>query len=102
MIAVETEPARLIGLALFSMTVSAMVLFFAGFVGAGRHVRRGAAFWMAYGIVGSYAIALAASALMLWFFGRFGGASPGVVVEQTVVLAFPASLGASAGRLLIQ
>jgi len=54
------------------------------------------------GTVIMYAIALSSSAFMLWFFGRFDGASLYVIVAETIVLSFPAALGASAGRLLIQ
>jgi uncharacterized membrane protein len=47
-------------------------------------------------------VALVASAWLLWFFGRFDDASIALVVGQTVVLGFAATLGASAGRLLLQ
>jgi uncharacterized membrane protein len=49
-----------------------------------------------------YAIALIASALMLWFFGRFADVALDMWVAQTIVLAAAATLGASAGRLLLQ
>jgi uncharacterized membrane protein len=48
------------------------------------------------------AVALSASALILWFFGRFDGQSVVVCLTQTVVLGVAATLGASAGRLLLQ
>ena len=54
------------------------------------------------GSVLTYAIALLASAAILWFFGRFAGASLEVRVRESVVLGFPAVLGASAGRLLLK
>ncbi|HEX7830691.1 MAG TPA: DUF2391 family protein [Thermoanaerobaculia bacterium] len=47
-------------------------------------------------------MALAASALILWFFGRFDGQALDVIVAEIVVLGLPATLGASAGRLLMQ
>jgi putative integral membrane protein (TIGR02587 family) len=49
----------------------------------------------------SYAIALALSGFILWSFGRFEQASLEHVVMATVVLAFPATLGASAARLIL-
>jgi len=54
------------------------------------------------GIGITYAIALFASAAILWFFGRFDGIAPIICLSETVVLGFTATLGASAGRLLLQ
>lgn len=102
MIGIESSHPKLLGLVGLSLLVSAVVLHYSGFIGAGQHVRRDGPFWIGYGIVTSYAAALLASALMLWFFRRFDGASLSVAISQIVVLAFPAVLGASAGRLLIQ
>jgi uncharacterized membrane protein len=56
-------------------------------------------------VIGStitYAIALCASALILWFFGRFEGQALITCLAQTIVLGLAATLGASAGRLLLQ
>ncbi|HEX6985822.1 MAG TPA: TIGR02587 family membrane protein, partial [Planctomycetaceae bacterium] len=102
MIGLEASPARLLGLAAFSVLVGAVTFFFSGFVGSDRYVFREGPFHVAFGIVTCYAAALASSAMMLWFFGRFEGAPPPVIVAQTVALGLPAMLGASAGRLLIQ
>ena len=55
-----------------------------------------------FGTIIMYAVALTSSAFMLWFFGRFDGLSLHGIVAESVVLGFPAALGASAGRLLIQ
>jgi len=102
MLGVEASPVMLLGLMLLSLLVCALVLNFSGFSGSDRHVRRDAGFWGGYGVVSSYAVALVAAALMLWFFGRFQGQSAPAILAQTVVLALPAVLGSSAGRLLIQ
>lgn len=102
MIGLQASPARLLGIAAFSILVGAVTFFFSGFVGSDRYVFNESPFWIAFGIVTCYAAALAASAMMLWFFGRFDGAPLPVIVSLTVVLGFPAVLGASAGRLLIQ
>ena len=53
------------------------------------------------GTVISYAVALAVSAMMLWFFGRFERELL-TCLSQVVVLGLAATLGASAGRLLLQ
>ena len=42
------------------------------------------------------------AALVLWFFGRFEGAAFPAALAYVLVLGLPASLGASAGRLLLQ
>jgi uncharacterized membrane protein len=50
----------------------------------------------------TYGIALISAALILWFFGRFDGEALITCLAQTVVLGVSATLGASAGRLLLQ
>jgi putative integral membrane protein (TIGR02587 family) len=49
----------------------------------------------------AYAISVAMSLLLLWSFGRTDGASASAIAGQTVMLAFIASFGAAAGRLLV-
>lgn len=51
-------------------------------------------------IVG-YALALLISLYILWTFGRLDGAIAVETVKATLVLGFPASLGASAARLIL-
>ncbi len=99
---VEASSAKLLGLIALSLAVGALILYHSDFVGTKRHVRRDGAFWMLFGLITSYAAALAASAMMLWFFRRLEEGSMWTNVAQIVVLAFPAMMGASAGRLLIQ
>lgn len=48
-----------------------------------------------------YAIALLLSIYVLWTFGRLDGATAAEVVKATLVLGFPAALGASAARLIL-
>ncbi|HZI17524.1 MAG TPA: TIGR02587 family membrane protein [Pyrinomonadaceae bacterium] len=102
MIAAEISSARALGLALFSLAVGTVILYFSEFRGARRHAPAEGRAAILVGAVVSYAVALAASALLLWFFGRFGDASWVVCLTQTVVLGVAAALGASAGRLLLQ
>ncbi len=100
--AMECPPWKLMGIALFSMLIGSVILHFAGFRGSGRFVLAEA--WIHYvrGIVTTYAVALLASAALLWFFGKFDGEHFGLVLAKTVVLGLPGVLGASAGRLLLQ
>jgi putative integral membrane protein (TIGR02587 family) len=102
MIAVEISAWRLLGLALLSLALSALILFYSEFSGAKKFVRFDAHHDVLVGTVVTYAVALAASALILGFFGRFDGQALATCVAQTVVLGVAATLGASAGRLLLQ
>ena len=101
MIATETRTRNLIGLVLLSLLLAALVLYYIEFTGSGRFVRRDGLVSVMVGTVISYAVALVVSAAVLWFFGRFDDALI-TCVAQTVVLGFAATLGASAGRLLLQ
>lgn len=92
----------LLGLASLSLALSALILFFSEFSGAQRLVFAGGWHDVLASSVLSYASALLASAMILWFFGRFDGEPLILVVAQTVVLGVAGALGASAGRLLLQ
>jgi putative integral membrane protein (TIGR02587 family) len=48
-----------------------------------------------------YLIALAISVYICWSFGRFDGLPVSVALQISVVLAFPASVGAAAARLVL-
>lgn len=48
-----------------------------------------------------YVIALGISAYVMWTFGRFDGSAPAQAVRETMVLGFPAALGAAAARLIL-
>jgi putative integral membrane protein (TIGR02587 family) len=98
----ESASPRLLGLVALSLAIGAIVLFFSDFRGAGRFSSGKGIPGVAVGLAGSYGAALAASAMMLWFFERLEGNSLMEAVSQIVVLAFPSTLGACAGRLLIQ
>jgi putative integral membrane protein (TIGR02587 family) len=49
----------------------------------------------------AYALALLVSAYVLWTFGRSDGLAGGELLIQTVVLGFPAAIGAAAARLML-
>ncbi len=101
-IGIAASSLKLFGLAVLSLLVGAVVLFFSDFRGADRHIRRDGLFTVVFALVTSYCAALLASALMLWFFQRLEDVPLVIAISQVIVLAFPAMLGASAGRLLIQ
>jgi putative integral membrane protein (TIGR02587 family) len=70
----------------------------------GQHaVSEGTPRWhpLVFFTIPGYAIALLLSAYVLWTFGRFEGAGAPTRVALSVVLAFPASLGAAAARLVL-
>lgn len=102
MIAIESSPGRLLGLGLLSMLLATMILFYSDFTGSQRFSEARGIKTVVFGAVITYAIALVASAAILWFFGRFDGIAPIICLAQTVVLGVAATLGASAGRLLLQ
>jgi putative integral membrane protein (TIGR02587 family) len=102
MIAAETSSVRLLLLGAFSLAIGALILYFTDFARASRYSPT-ETHWQAFaGTIITYAVALVASAGILWFFGRFDGQGPELAVAEIVVLGFPATLGASAGRLLLQ
>jgi putative integral membrane protein (TIGR02587 family) len=104
MIAAEASRWKVLGLALLSLGLCALVLFFSGFRGSDQLIPNQDQGWIAVlsRSAVNYAVALAASAFILWFFGRFTGVSAAACLAQTVVLGVAGALGASAGRLLLQ
>jgi putative integral membrane protein (TIGR02587 family) len=97
----ELNGWRLTGIALLSLAVAGVVLHYSEFTGAQPASESGTVAALR-NTVSTYAVALLASAILLWFFGRFDDMPGGLIASQTVVLGFAASLGASAGRLLLQ
>ena len=102
MLGVEISAWRALGLALFSLALAALVLFHLEFRGARRFSRAGGLTATVAGTTVTYAVALGCSAAILWSFGRFDGQALLTCVTQTIVLGVAATLGASAGRLLLQ
>ncbi|HZG52045.1 MAG TPA: TIGR02587 family membrane protein [Pyrinomonadaceae bacterium] len=101
-IAVESSWLRLVGLASVSLLLGALILHYSEFTGAREFVRNEGFATVVAGSVATYAVALAASGLILWFFGRFDGVTLYTSLAQVIVLGVAATLGASAGRLLLQ
>ena len=101
-LAAETSAVKLIAVGGLSLALGGFVLFFGDFRGSRRWSRADSPGAVVRGTVITYATALAASAVLLWLFGRFDGVPASAIVGQTVVLGAAATLGASAGRLLLQ
>jgi putative integral membrane protein (TIGR02587 family) len=101
MIASEARVSKLLGLVALSILLTGAILYYIEFTGSGRFVQADGVVSVFVGTVVTYAVALVISAAVLWFFGRFDQALI-TCVAQTVVLGLAASLGASAGRLLLQ
>jgi putative integral membrane protein (TIGR02587 family) len=101
-IAVEISWVRLVGLALVSLLLAALILHYSEFTGAREFVHHEGFGAAVAGSVSTYAVALVTSGLILWFFGRFDGVTLYTSLAQIVVLGVAATLGASAGRLLLQ
>lgn len=102
-IAMEAEPYKIFLIAVLALGIGAAILYYINFKGTKKKGLIGSSrIEIVSGIFIMYAISLLSSAFMLWFFGRFEGVSLYFILAQIVVLSFPASLGASAGRFLIQ
>jgi putative integral membrane protein (TIGR02587 family) len=88
---------------LLSLLVTYSVVFAAGFAGeGGRRVAGGPLQTPFAETVLAYVVALTASAFMLWLFGHIGtDTAPWEVYAKTILLAFPASMAAAAGRLAV-
>jgi putative integral membrane protein (TIGR02587 family) len=102
LIAIATSDLQLVLIALASIALILITLYYIQFIGAHRYVRADGLATVVAGAVIMYVIALAASALMLWLFGHFDNMSLITGVSKTIVLGVAGSLGASAGRLLLQ
>lgn len=102
-IALESAPFKILLIAISSLALGAAILYHINFKGTNRKAHEEYSFGeIAAGTAIMYALALITSAFMLWFFGRFEEISLYGIIAETVVLGFPATLGASAGKLLIQ
>jgi uncharacterized membrane protein len=102
-IALMSSNIKLLMIAWLSMGIGGAILYYSNFKGSAKSVAKTESKADVFaGIVIMYAVSLVASAFMLWFFGRFQGLSLHPIAAEMVVLGFPAALGASAGRLLLQ
>ena len=91
-----------IALALMSLLIMHAFVYLVEFQGQAS-IPSGAPFWSVFArftVVG-YAVALLISLYVLWTFGRTDGMAVAEVVMATVVLGFPAAIGAAAARLVL-
>jgi putative integral membrane protein (TIGR02587 family) len=102
LLAIENRPLHIGGIALSSLALSALIVEFSEFRGSHSFSAHGSLLIALRSVIVTYAVALLTASCLLWFFGRFEGNSFFINLSQVVVLAFPAALGASAGRLLVQ
>jgi putative integral membrane protein (TIGR02587 family) len=102
LIGFKMSPWHALVLALFSILVLHAFVYTVGFAGQEEPPETGGFWWTfaAFSIVG-YAIALLVSLYVLWTFGRTEGADLGQVASMTVVLGFPAAVGAAVARLVV-
>jgi putative integral membrane protein (TIGR02587 family) len=102
-IATEVDLARLPFVIGLSLVASYAIVFASGFTGeAKRHATPGPLQHPVVETLAAYVVALGASWFTLWLFGRIDGqTAPLVVYIKTMLLAFPASLWAAAGRLAV-
>jgi putative integral membrane protein (TIGR02587 family) len=89
-------------------TIVASLLLMHAFVFAvefrGQHaIPEGAAQWKVFlhSTVTGYGLALLISVYVLWTFGRTDGLAPSHILIASIVLGFPAAIGAAAARLII-
>jgi putative integral membrane protein (TIGR02587 family) len=102
LIAFKLTPWHAIALVLFSVVLLHAFVYGVGFAGQEQRPE-GAGFlrtFLHYTVTG-YAIALLVSLYVLWTLGRMDDPPAANVVAMTVVLGFPASVGAAIARLIV-
>ena len=99
LIAYKATPAHALVLIGISILLLHLIVFNAGFAGQEEADRPVAAFF--HFTLPGYAIALGVSVFVLFLFGRTEGDWLPGIVQTTIVLGFPASIGAAAARLLV-
>lgn len=91
---------HIIGLVLFSLTVSSLLVFFAGFVE--RDNRRGVLSPKWLETLFAYVVSLIVSALLLWMFGYIDFGTPvQLVVPWIVTMGYATTVAGAAGRLIL-
>ena len=102
LLAYKMTPWHSAGLALLSIVAMHAFVYAVDFSGE-HELGQGNSLWsvfLRYSVVG-YAVALTISAYVLWTFGRLDATSLHESVTTVLVLAFPASIGAAAARLIL-
>jgi putative integral membrane protein (TIGR02587 family) len=101
LLAYQLDPVRLVSLVVVSIGLSFLIVFYAEFGGVrGRRGSPGAVQSPAVETFLAYLVAFTVAAGLLAAFGELEGLTSASLAE-VVVLAFPASMGAALGRLLV-
>lgn len=102
LIAYKMTPWHALGLVLLSILLLHAFVYAVGF-GGEKELPEGTSFvaGIVHYSVAGYGIALLVSLYALWTFGRTDDLSTVAIVMMTVVLGFPAALGAASARLII-
>lgn len=101
-LAAEMAPWQVMAIALLSIALAAILMYFSGFPGSRRFAGDHSPLAILHGTTITYGCALVVSAGLLWFFGRLDGHPAALRAAMCVILGFAATLGASAGRLLLR
>ncbi|HVE94382.1 MAG TPA: TIGR02587 family membrane protein [Acidimicrobiales bacterium] len=103
MLAAAMPPGWLLGVIGASLLVSYLIVFVAGFSNQEqRHSQKGVLQHPITETFACYLVALAAAAVMLWFFQRAAVGDPvDEVLSHVIVLGLPAAVGGAAGRLAV-
>lgn len=99
LIAYKTTAWHVLAIMVLSLVILHAIVFTAGFAGQEDHGDPVTAFF--HFTLPGYAVALATSLAVLWAFGRTDDHGLAGIVHTTVVLGFPAAIGAGAARLLV-
>lgn len=102
LIAIEAKPHHLLLIALTSLVLSLVVCYFSNFKGIDRPDGQPSLYDIVFETCLTYCTALIASTFVIWYFFGFSDTAFWNILAQCVVLGLIASLGASAGRLLIK
>ena len=102
LISVQFTPWHALALVAVSLVVMHAFVYSVEF--RGQETRpKGTTFWsifLRFTVVG-YAVALLTSVFILWIFGRTDGENWSQIIMLTIVLGFPAAVGAAAARLIV-
>lgn len=101
-IGIEAKPVHVLLMALASLLLSILIVYFSDFKGASEKFPKDVLYHITFDTCVCYLLALGTSAFILWFFGRFENVNFEVAFAQCIVLGVISTLGASAGRLLIK
>lgn len=101
-LAVQSKPFQILLISILSIALSMVTGYFSNFKGADKSELKPTAREILFVTSLCYVSSLFVSGFLLWFFGRFDELSFQNIIKAIIVLGAIASLGASAGRMLIK